>query len=289
MQFGNAAWGFRETPLEQQLDITKRRMGLSILELSVAGHPNDVLQVNATPAHIDKVQKLFADYEVEISCTATGNDFTLPGKSDNLQQLENVRKVIDIAEQLGGRYLRIFAGFAPLEEVTGSRRGVMIDCLKATVDYAAAAGIIPVMETHGGVTALPSGVKHFHSISSHPDTLAEILDDIPELFINFDPANLYAVGISRPEKVYCRFKDKIRYVHLKDFVPTGNGETVYPAACGESDMDWNALLKAMRDFSGPALIEYENTNDVAAGCQRSLKFLKEKSFQPNYAKEEYVV
>ena len=40
MQLGNAAWGLRETPLEQQLAITAA-MGLDLLELSIAGYDRE--------------------------------------------------------------------------------------------------------------------------------------------------------------------------------------------------------------------------------------------------------
>ena len=38
MLFGNASWGFRETPLEKQLEITSE-MGLELLELGIANAP----------------------------------------------------------------------------------------------------------------------------------------------------------------------------------------------------------------------------------------------------------
>ena len=41
MIFGNASWGFRETPLENQLKATKE-MGLELLELGIASAPDDV-------------------------------------------------------------------------------------------------------------------------------------------------------------------------------------------------------------------------------------------------------
>ena len=41
MRFGNAAWGFRETPLEKQFEIT-RNMGLDILEVGIANAPDDI-------------------------------------------------------------------------------------------------------------------------------------------------------------------------------------------------------------------------------------------------------
>ena len=49
MELGNAAWGLRETPLEQQLAITAA-MGVPLLELSIAGYDRDFLQLDADDA-----------------------------------------------------------------------------------------------------------------------------------------------------------------------------------------------------------------------------------------------
>lgn len=274
MHLGLAAWGFRETPLKKQLEITAS-LGLDLLELSIAGHQNDVLQPGASANEIAEVRKLFKGHGIKLSCASTGNDFTFPEKADNLKQLESIKRVIDIAAGTGAEQLRIFAGFSPVADVTGNRWDVMIDCLRQTAEYAGRKGIVPVIETHGGVTSATNGVKHFYSTSSHPATLLKMMAVLPEsMKINFDPANLYAVGIKHPEEVYAKIKDRVTYVHLKDFVPVAGTDSLRPAACGESDMDWVALLKAMAGYSGPALIEYENVEDVEDGCRESLQFLK---------------
>ncbi|MDD5727190.1 MAG: sugar phosphate isomerase/epimerase [Victivallales bacterium] len=273
-QLGNAAWGFRETPLEEQLRIT-RDMGLKLLELSIAGHENDYLQLNASAGEIAAVAALFDKYGIELNCAATGGDFTLPRRDDNLACLARVKQVIDICRKLGVRYLRIFAGFSPVEEVVGNRWRTMIECLRETGEYAAAVGVTPVIETHGGITCHADGVTHFFSASSEPDTLVRMLDELPlTLMVNFDPANLYAVGIEHPETVYKRIRERVAYVHFKDFVTLPGTGRLKPAACGESDMDWDSLLAAMAGYSGPVLIEYENIEDIEDGYRRSLEFLR---------------
>lgn len=273
MHLGLAAWGFRETPLEKQLEITGK-LGLDLLELSIAGHHNDALQLDASAGKIAEIRKLFKGYGISLNCASTGNDFTLPEKTDNLKQLESVKRVIDIAGEVGAERLRVFAGFSPVADVTGDRWNVMIDCLRQVAEYAAAKGIIPAIETHGGVTAAADGVIHFYSTSSHPATLQKMMAELPEsIKITFDPANLYAAGIKHPEEIYIQLKDRIVYAHLKDFIPAGS-DSVRPAACGESAMDWRTLLLAMADYDGPALIEYENVEDIEDGCRRSLQFLR---------------
>ena len=273
MILGNAAWGFRETPLEEQLEIT-RSMGLKLLELSIAGHPNDRLQLDAFPAQIVAVKKLFKEYNVKLGCFAAGNDFTLKNAAECFTQLENVKKVIDICNRLGGGYLRIFAGFEPVEEIVGDRWRTMIECLTATAKYCRGKNVIPVIETHGGVRNYADGVVHYHSTSSQPDMLCRMLDELPRsVKVNFDPANLYAVGVKHPEKVYLRIKKRVAYLHLKDFISIPDTAHLRPAACGESDMDWPALMSALHGYEGPALFEYENVEDIADGCKRSLKFI----------------
>ena len=174
MMFGNASWGFRETPLEEQLRITKD-MGLAVLELGIANAPKDV-PLSVTDEEIAEIKDSYKKYGIDLCCAATGNDFSNGDKND----LPKVRKVIDICEKLGVKYLRIFAGFSPVAEVKGERWDNMIECLKEVAEYAKDKNVYPVVETHGGVTAFDDGVEHFLSTSADEETLYKMMSELPE-------------------------------------------------------------------------------------------------------------
>ena len=267
MQFGNAAWGLRETPLEDQLKLTSA-MGLRLLELSIAGYDKDYLQTDATAGQIAEVRELFSRYGIALDCACTGNDFT--GEDADLQ-LAKVKTVIGICGQLGVKALRIFAGFQSDSAVIGARFDHMLECLSAAAECARQHNVVLAVETHGGVTSNGDALVHFASVTTRVDTWSEILKT--GVSINYDPANLAAVGATDPVAFYERFHASIPYVHLKDFLSVPGG--VVPAACGEGRLDWKKLMGALRNYSGPALIEYELTGDVEDGLKRSLKFLKE--------------
>ena len=267
MQLGNAAWGLRETPLEQQLAITAA-MGLDLLELSIAGYDRDYLQLDADEKKIAEAANLFRKYNVRLDCACTGNDFT---GDDAPEQLARVKTVIDIASKLGVKLLRIFAGFRSDSEVAGPRFTRMLDCLRAAADYAAPRNVTLAVETHGGVMNNGDALIHFASATTRIDWWDDILST--GVSINYDPANFAAVGATDPVAFYTRFKNRIKYVHLKDFRSVEGG--VLPAACGEGRLDWPKLMAALGDYDGPALIEYELPGDVEDGLRRSLAFLKE--------------
>lgn len=268
MKFGNASWGFRETPLEGQLEITKR-LGLEVLELGIANAEND-LPLDVSDAELENVKALYAKYGIELSCASTGNDFTGGDKND----VEKIKRVTDICAKLGVKYLRIFAGFSPVEEVIGPRWDNMIECLREVDAYGTQKGVVMVVETHGGVNGFEDGVEHFKSTSADPETLYKMMTQLPETVkVNFDPANLWAVGVKHPEEVYNKLKQRVAVVHLKDFAPLPSGH-IKPAACGDSDMDWSAILDAMSGFDGAALFEYENTEDIEDGSKRCYDYIK---------------
>jgi len=267
MQLGNASWGLRETPLEKQLAIT-RKMGFELLELSIAGYDRDFLQLNANEEHILKVKQLFAKYGIKLDCACTGNDFT---NNDVEKQIEKVKRVMDIASMLKVKYLRIFAGFNSDSVVYGKRFSTAIDALKRVNQYAKTKNIIIVVETHGGVIENGNALVHFSSVTTRVDTWREILTS--GVSINYDPANLGAVGDADPVAFYKLFEEHIKYIHLKDFCDVTGG--VKPVACGEGRLDWKKLLSALKSYNGPALIEYELPEDVEDGLSRSLKFMKQ--------------
>lgn len=273
MRYGLAAWGLRLTPLREQLAMTKR-LGVDLLELGINGFTNDLLQADSADCAVETVKDLFQKAGLVPLTAATGNDFTCESEADTLATLKNTLSALKIADKLGIRYLRIFAGFAPVESVTGKRYSLLTDCLKKVYETAAETQVLPVVETHGGVEVLPDGsVKHIPSISTEDETLDKLLHEIPAMQLNFDPANLFVLG-KDITAFYKRYQEKIAYVHLKEFVPSGLGWR--PSACGAGTMEWTPLLTEMRSFTGPALLEYEIPTDVEEGFSDSLQFLKAK-------------
>ncbi len=265
MEYGNAAWGLRETPLPRQLEIT-RAMGLKLLELSIAGYDKDYLQLDATPEQIRQAKAWFEAAGIRPDCGSTGNDFT---GDDAKEQLVKVKKVIDIAAAVGVKLLRIFAGFNSDSVVFGARLETMLDCLREAACYAASKGVTLAVETHGGVAANGNALVHFHSTSTRVDTLDAIVKT--GVSLNYDPANLAAAGAVDPVAYFDRYEKYIKYVHLKDFRDVPGG--VVPAACGEGRLDWPKLTAALRRYRGPALIEYELPADIEDGLRRSLAYL----------------
>jgi sugar phosphate isomerase/epimerase len=275
MIYGAAAWGFRETGLEQQLALMKK-YGLAELELSIAGHPNDCLQLGCTSAEIAQVKKLYAEYGIGLSATSASNDFTFAEPEKCREQLRDICLKLEIAGRLGAKHVRVFAGFSPAAEVSNARWELMIDCLRQAAVAAEKNGVRIAVETHGGVESCGGGVRHFHSTSSRPDLLEKMMGELPtEVGLVFDPGNLGAVGLDTDEVIslYRQYRNRICYFHLKDFAPLSTGGLL-PCACGDGKLDWSKLAVVFAEFPGVGLIEYELPEDVEDGLRRSLSALE---------------
>lgn len=278
MILGAAAWGLRETTLEEQLKLIKR-IGLNELELSIAGYDKDMLQVGCPSSDIQNVMYLFAKHNVRLIAAATGNDFTQADTAACTEDLKKVESVLEIAGELGITYVRIFAGFSPAKDVTGKRWDTMIYCLKKANDTAKKYNVQLAVETHGGVEEVEGGIRHFLSTSSQQDLLQKMFSELPEdIGMVFDPANLGAVGVSTAQiiELYHKYKQRICYLHLKDFRKVSD-TAILPCASGEGQLDWNELTSAFSSFSGYGFVEYELPEDVEDGMLRSLQALQVKS------------
>lgn len=268
MKFGNAAWGFRETPLWEQFEITKE-MGLDAIEIGIANAPGDI-PLDAPDALLASIRTSSEEYGVKMASAATGNDFTV-GTDD----VEKVKTVIDICQKLGIGYLRIFAGFTAIGDVTDEMFENMCKSLSVVCDYAKEKGVVPVIETHGGVNGYDDGVEHFASTTTNLASIKKIMSSLPEnARICFDPANLFAVG-ENPVEIYKKIKDKVAYAHFKDFKKVSENR-IKPSFCGDSDMDWDAILKEMEFFGGYAFFEYENTEDIKDGLIKCRDYINER-------------
>lgn len=275
-QVGNAAWGFRETPLERQVAVT-RDLGMKRLECSIGSTPKDFIQMNAGEGEIARAKALFAEGGIDLLEGSVGNDFGQSDESKNKEQVDLMKRKIDLAHRLGIKALRIFASFAPAKEIEGKRLASMVAALNACGTHAKSHGMFLAIETHGGVKKMGENrFIHSPSVSTEADRVAQWLPDcVDAITLNYDPANLWAAGSEDVTGFYARFASRIRYAHLKDYVVEDRASrTVRPVGCGEGVLDWKALMAAMAGFTGPAFIEYEPTEDVEDGCRRSIAFLE---------------
>ena len=270
LTLGYASWGFRETPLEKQLQIASRD-GISLIELGIHGHENDYLQLSPTNEQITYVKNLFKKYNVELLCASTGNDFTALDENECFTAVNNVKNVIETCNKLNIKYLRIFAGFSAVNDVKGVRYERLISSLNEVYAYAEKYNVTPVVETHGGVNGYSDGVEHFASVSTCIDTLKDLISKVKGIRLNFDPANLSAVGEKDLVSYYKEIESVTEYFHLKDFEKLESGH-ILPTYMGNGGVDWNKLLPVISVKDAPALFEYEITSDVEEGLKKCLNF-----------------
>lgn len=268
---GYASWGFRETPLEKQLFIVNRD-GLDVLELGIHGHENDYLQLSPTDGQIETVKSIFNKYGVRFLCASTGCDFTVADPISVDKSVSEVKNVLETANKLGIKFLRIFAGFSPVQDVDEKRFCKLLSALNEVYAYAKPLGVTPVIETHGGVNGFEDGVEHFASVSTELTTLKRILAGVKNgVAVNFDPANLSAVGVKDLVSYYTEIEPFVKYVHLKDFMRVGDNR-LKPTYLGNGITDYAELMPLLMKKDMPALFEYEPVEDIEYGLKKCLDF-----------------
>lgn len=271
-RIGAAAWGFRDLMLEDQLIICNK-LGFSCLELGIANACNDI-PLDVTDVALKEVVELYQKYGIHLVCAATGNDFTLSNLYEIKENVDKVKRVIDICESIGVLFLRIFAGFSPVEEVIGERWEHMVLALNEVADYARERNVTIAIETHGGVNGFEDGVEHFASVSTKPDALKKLLMELNDnvMFV-FDPANLAAAGEKDIRIQYGLLKERIAYMHVKNFKLLSSGR-LDPATAEEGIFDWKKFFEQCGVCDVDYVVEYEKTESIEQGSKECIKSLR---------------
>lgn len=156
---------------------------------------------------------------------------------------QQFKRVTEIAEALGTKYIRIFSFYHEGgEEWSPKERSEVLARLDRMIRYAAEHGIILLHENEKDI---------------YGDTVERCQDLMETLGCGhfravFDPANFVQCG-QDTRKAYERLKEHIAYVHIKDaFLADGN---VVPAGAGDGNVEY--VLKSLLDsgFTGFLSIE----------------------------------
>ena len=153
-------------------------------------------------------------------------------------ELDRMRRVADIAAELGTTIVRVFSFFIPAGEPPERYRGQVIDRMGALAQTA---------EEHGLILAHENEKEIYGDI---PDRCADLITSVgsPALRATFDPANFVQCGVRPFSDAYALIRPHLVYLQVKDAL-AATGEVV-PA--GQGDGELRETLAALRDsgFAG---------------------------------------
>ena len=153
-------------------------------------------------------------------------------------ELERMRRVADVAAELGTTIVRVFSFFIPPGKPPERYRGQVIDRLGA---------LARIGEDRGLILAHENEKQIYGDV---PDRCADLITAVgsPALRATFDPANFVQCGVRPFADAYALLRPYLVYLQVKDAL-AATGEVV-PA--GQGDGELRETLAALRDsgFAG---------------------------------------
>jgi sugar phosphate isomerase/epimerase len=158
-------------------------------------------------------------------------------------ELERLRRIADVAGQLGTNLVRVFSFFIPPERDPQLYRAPVIDRMRGLAELAAERGLVLAHENEKKI------------YGDRPQRCADIIVsvDSPALRATFDAANFVQCRVRPQSEAYELLRPYLEYVQIKDAL-MATGEVV-PA--GQGDGQVAETLAALRDsgFDGYLSLE----------------------------------
>jgi sugar phosphate isomerase/epimerase len=153
-------------------------------------------------------------------------------------ELERMRRIADVAAELGTAIVRVFSFYIPADDPPDRYRDQVIDRMGALAGIAEDRGLILAHENEKEI------------YGDTPDRCADVITSVgsPALRATFDAANFVRCGVRPHSDAYPLLRPFLVYLQVKDAL-AATGEVV-PA--GEGDGQLRETLAALRDsgFAG---------------------------------------
>src|SRR5262245_32168925 len=250
-----AAYSFR-----QALDLKKPTMTLFDFADWAAGAGFDAVEPTGyyfpetTPEYIAKLKGHCTRLGLDVSGSAISNDFCVADAAKRAQQIEHVKKWVEVAARLGAKTLRIFAGSTPKGDSEDAARARCILAIEQACEHAGKFGVFLTLENHGGITGTP-------------DQLLAIVKTVRSdwLGVNFDSGNF------RTDDPYADL-EKIAPYALSVQLKT----EVQPKGKPKEEADLKRVVEMLRraNYRGYLALEYEAAEDAKTAIPRYAEALR---------------
>jgi L-ribulose-5-phosphate 3-epimerase len=211
---------------------------------------------STTDDYLLSLRRLAYRNRVEIYSIGTRVRLAQPTAELRQQQLDELKKWLDVAQHVGATHVRLFGGDKPAGATLDQAIGFAAETMKRGAELAGARGLILGIEDDGGITDF---AKETIEIVKRADS--------PWAGMNLD------IGNFRPPAVYDQIEMSIPYAvstHMKTSIALDDGKTR-----GPMDLDRVFRMFAAHGYRGYMGLEYEAEGDPVSEVPRYLVRLRE--------------
>jgi sugar phosphate isomerase/epimerase len=195
------------------------------------------------------VTAVFLGFEGETyeSIARTAETVGFVPEKTRASRLAEAYEIADFAAKLGVSAIGSHIGFVPHDRTSPEYKGI-VETIRSLCNY---------LKKNNQALHLETGQEPV-------DLLLTFMDDVgcPNIFINFDPANLILYGIGKPLEALRTVGSRVRSVHCKDGTAT-TGTPGVDWGCevpfGTGQIDAEQFLRTLHEigYKGPLTIERE--------------------------------
>lgn len=168
-----------------------------------------------------------------------------PEGTERRKNLDEGRRFIDLAQEIGCPYVRVFPNNFPKDQEKQATLDLISQGLLELAGHAEGSNVTILMETHGDLV--------------HTDDLVTIMEGARHKHTGlvWDITNMWSITREAPQRVYPRLRDYIRHTHIKD-ARIVNGKPEY-TLLGEGEVPVEAAIKELisDNYTGYYSFEWE--------------------------------
>lgn len=243
----------------------------------------EVFSLTDTPELINQMVARAKSAGVDISCYTFGASFINCDAAGFDAEITRVQQQVDIANQLGCRFVRHDVAFRPdgqnSDEQFAEDLPHLARACRQIADYAAPLGITTMVENHGvHVQGADRVLRLYHAV------------DRPNFKLLVDTGNFFPVEFEQTAEAVKRCAPFAGIVHAKDHMvrtsapdpvenwrDRGRGIWSRPAIAGEGDIRLDEALASVKatGFDGYYSLEYEGHEEAQYANRQGLANLRQ--------------
>lgn len=199
----------------------------------------------STAARAAETRRRFAEQGVQIINLGSSAQLHHADTGKRTQQLDEARRFIDLAQQLGCPFVRVFPDQLPPTQSRELTLRLISDGLLELGNYAKPRSVTVLLESHGELT--------------RSDLLGQIMTaaDHPNVGLIWDVFNMWADSHESPGDVYRKLKKYIRHTHIKDALIENGKHRYVQVGQGEAPLREAISALVADEYSGYYSFEWE--------------------------------